>query len=160
MWDIFTIGICPDNATIDSTAYDDRDNFGYAFCKDKTVLSTIVGSALISSNNYGFYPIDNSATTGDVKLFDTDGFTDREKLITLSSGVIKTAVPYSDISFVVSAGPFSILANQSIDVGFSIAAGSTIDELRSAIKRSRDKYPNVRTDVKEEQKVYSSRIFA
>ncbi len=141
-----------DNATIDSTAYDDQDNFGYAFCKDKTVLSTIVGSALISSNNYGFYPIDNSATTGDIKLFDTDGFTDREKWITLSSGVIKTAVPYSDISFVISAGPFSIPARQSIDVGFSIAAGSTIDELRNAIRQSRNKYPNVRTDIKEEQK--------
>jgi len=141
-----------DTPTADSTYYDETNNFGVAFDKTKSV-DTYVGAALLSSNNYGYYPIDNNATTGEVILANVDGFSDAEKWITISSkGTMnKTAGP-SDISFVISAGPFSIPANKSIDIGFSVAAGSTLDELKNAISRSRDQYPKVRTDVKEGQK--------
>ncbi|MFA5803011.1 MAG: S8 family peptidase [Melioribacteraceae bacterium] len=135
----------------DSTYYDETDNFGVAFDKNRGV-NTYVGAALVSSNNYGYYPIDNNATTGEIILADANGFSDSEKWITISNQLKKKSAGPSDISFVVSAGPFIIPANQSIDVGFSIAAGSTINELKNAIKQSRIKYPDVRTDIKEEQK--------
>jgi hypothetical protein len=140
-----------DAPSADSTYYNETDNFGVAFDKTKGV-NTYVGAALVSSNNYGYYPIDNNASTGEIILADANGFSDSEKWIALSNGVKKKSLGPSDISFVISAGPFSIPARQSIDVGFSIAAGSTIDELRNAIRQSRNKYPNVRTDIKEEQK--------
>jgi len=141
-----------DAPTADSTYYDETNSFAVAFDKTKKV-DTYVGAALLSSNNYGYYPIDNNATTGEVILANADGFSDAEKWITISSkgAMNKTAGP-SDISFVISAGPFSISANQSIDIGFSVAAGSTLDELKNAINQSRIKYPNVRTDVREEQR--------
>lgn len=143
-WDL------PANApSADSTYYDEVNNFAVAFDKTKAV-GTYVGAALVSSNNFGYYPIDNNANSGDIIL--APEFSDAEKWITISSGINKKSLGPSDISFVISGGPFSIPAKQSIDVGFSVAAGSTIDELKNAIIQSRIKYPNVRTDIKEEQK--------
>ncbi|MDP3581696.1 MAG: S8 family serine peptidase, partial [Ignavibacteria bacterium] len=58
-----------DDPVKDSTAFDAEENFGYAFYKDKIVLGTYTGAALISEQNYGYYPINNAATSGDVRLF-------------------------------------------------------------------------------------------
>ncbi|MDP2037780.1 MAG: S8 family serine peptidase, partial [Ignavibacteria bacterium] len=56
-----------DDPVKDSTAFDAEENFGYAFYKDKIVLGTHTGAALISEQNYGYYPINNAATSGDVR---------------------------------------------------------------------------------------------
>lgn len=133
-----------DNATIDSTAYDLQDNFGYAFCNDKTKESAIVGSALVSetvsSNKYGYYPIDNNANTGNVILADANGFSTSEKWTTLSSGVINNKIGPADVSFVVSGGPYNISAQSILKLGFTVSAGATFSELRDAIRQSREKY--------------------
>ncbi|TSA25713.1 MAG: T9SS C-terminal target domain-containing protein [Ignavibacteriales bacterium] len=136
----FDWDIPADNPTIDSTAYDLTDNFGYAFCTNKTLASTIVGAALVSSNKYGYYPIDNNATSGSVILTDVNGFSDAEKWITLFSGIVNNKIGPTDISFVISGGDFSIPAQSTLKVGFAIAAGATLNELRNAIKQSRNKY--------------------
>ncbi len=132
-----------DAPTADSTYYDETNNFAVAVDKTKKV-DTYVGAALVSTNSYGYYPIDNNATTGEVILANSDGFSDAEKWIAISSkgAMNKTAGP-SDISFVISAGPFNVPANQSIDIGFSVAAGSTLDELKNAIRQSRIKFKDV-----------------
>lgn len=124
----------------DSTAYDAADNFGYAFYQNKTVLNTIVGAALVSSANYGYYPINNAASSGDVRLFDTNGYTDSEKWISLSSGIVKKNDGYVDVSFVVSGGPFAIAAGKSLKVAYAIAAADNIGDLKTAIRQSRTKY--------------------
>lgn len=141
-----------DNPTIDSTAYDLTDNFGYAFCSDKTAESTIVGAALISSNKYGYYPIDNNATSGSIILADDNGFSDGEKWIALSSGIVNHQLVLTDISFVISGGAFSIPAQDTLKVGFVIAAGETLNEVRNAIIQSRDKYQDIISSINEDYK--------
>ena len=138
------------NAAIDSTEYDMTDNFGYAFCSDKTLVSTIVGAALISPGNYGYYPIDNNAA-GSINFGDANGFSDGEKWITLSSGIRNNKIGPADISFVISGGAFSIPAHDTLKVGFAIAAGETLNELRAAIIQSRIKYQLI-SSVNEEDK--------
>ncbi len=147
----FDWDIPADDPNIDTTAYDTAENFGYAYCKDVSKENTIVGAALISSDKYGYYPIDNSATSGDVRLFDADGYTDGEKWLSISSGIVKEKVPVSDISFVVSGGPYSIHANESIKIAFSIAAGKELNDLRNSIKQSRNKYIDIYTNISEEK---------
>ena len=139
-----------DNPTIDSTAYDLTNNFGYAFCSDRTAESTIVGSALISSDKYGYYPVDNNATTGNIILADDNGFSNAEKWITLSSGTVNTKIGPSDISFVVSGGGFNLPAQDSLKIGFVIAAGETLEEVRIAITRSRIKYQEIISSIEED----------
>lgn len=124
----------------DTTYFDRADNFAVAYEKSRRMTGTIVGAALISATSYGYYAIDNTSTTGDVVMGDADGFSDAEKWFTLSNGIKNTAAGVSDISLVVSGGPFNIPSKQSINVGFAIAAGSTIDELKQAVRQSRQQY--------------------
>jgi hypothetical protein len=71
---------------------------------------------------------------------DVNGFSDAEKWITLSSGIKNKPVGSTDISLVVSGGPFSIETNGNLEVAFSIAAGSSLAELKTAIRQSRIKF--------------------
>jgi hypothetical protein len=127
------------------------DNFGYAFCSDKTLVSTIVGAALISPGNYGYYPLDNNAPQGS-SIYFVDGFSDDEKWITLSNGIKNNKIGPADISFVISGGAFSIPAQDSLKVGFAIAAGETLNELRTAIIQSRIKYRGIISSINEGDK--------
>jgi subtilisin family serine protease len=137
----------------DSTAYDTAENFGYAFYQDKDVLGTYVGAALISSDNYGYYPINNAATSGDVRLFDANEFSDHEKWITLSKGIVKQDIGYVDASFVVSGGPYNIAANQALKIAFAVAAADNLAELRSVIKQSRIHYKTIVSVGKEAEEI-------
>ncbi len=124
----------------DTTYFDQTDNFAVAYEKSKQMTGTIVGAALISTASYGYYAIDNTATTGDVIMGDANGFSNAEKWFALSNGIKNKSAGVSDISLVVSGGPFNIPSKQSINVGFAIAAGSTIDELKQAVRQSKEKY--------------------
>lgn len=139
-----------------TTLYDAQDNFAYAY--NVNTQNVFVGTALISHNNYGFYPIKNDANSGDVRLFDNNGFTDIEKFITLSSGIYNTSPFVSDISYVVSGGPFNINSGQTQNIAFAIAAASTLDELRNAIRRSREKYLSIPTGINENTETIPSEI--
>jgi subtilisin family serine protease len=146
-----------DNPQKDSTYYNSTFNLGIVVDKSNAV-STYVGAALISSNaqnQFGYYPIDNNATAGEIILNDSNGFSDAEKWISLSRGTSNQLLKSSDVSFVISGGPYSIQSTKSIDVGFAIAAGPTFNELVNAIMQSKIKYPNVRTDIKEEKNIPS-----
>ncbi len=138
-----------DDYANNTTRYDSLDNFAYAY--NVNTPSVYVGTALISHNSYGYYPIKNDTAAGDVRLFDTNGFTDAEKFITLSNGVVSGFDGASDISNVVSGGPFSLQPGQTESIAYSIAAASTLDELRTVIKRSREKYKSVPTNIIEEK---------
>lgn len=140
----FDWDIPADSATIDSTYYDKLGNFGYAYCINKSIVSTYVGVALISSDKYGYYPIDNEQM-----LFDQLGFTKYEKWLTLSSGVMNFGAGPSDVSFTISGGPFDIRSGETLTVAFSIAAGETLDDLRNSIIKSREKYQSIISNVTE-----------
>ena len=142
-----------DDPVKDSTAFDAEENFGYAFYKDKDVLGTYTGAALISAQNFGYYPINNAATSGDVKLFDADEFSEKEKWTSLSSGIVKQNIGYVDASFVVSGGPYKLSANQNLKVAYVIAAADNLAELRSVIKQSRIKYKTIVSVEKNEENI-------
>lgn len=131
----------------DTTYFDDVNKFAVAYNAKNTTPYTIpymiyyTGTALISDDsNYGYYAIDNTATSGNVVINDAAGFTSADKWYALSNGVKSASAGVSDISFVISGGPYSIPANQSINVAFAIAAGSTLQEVIDAISESKIKY--------------------
>ncbi|MEW6702992.1 MAG: S8 family serine peptidase, partial [Bacteroidota bacterium] len=139
-----------DDPTQDSTYFDQTENF--AVVLDKTErTNAFVGAALISSDKFGYYPIDNNATSGEVNMVDSDGFSDAEKWLTISGGIKKKTFGLTDVSYVVSGGPFNLPAKQSTSIAFAIAAGSTIDELKNAIRQSRIKYSDIRTSIEDER---------
>ena len=122
----------------DIVNYDNTGNLGYAYHLGRNP-DTYVGTALISSDNYGFWAIANG---GDSQFQIYDGFSNAEKWQTLSSGIGKTSAGPTDISEVTSAGPFSIPAGKYVNVAFVMAAGSNLDELRASVSNARDIYNN------------------
>ncbi|MEJ5351654.1 MAG: S8 family serine peptidase [Melioribacteraceae bacterium] len=144
----FDWDIPPNEATKDSADYDINDNFGYAYCIDKSLSTNYAAAALISSDKYGFYPIYNEIT-----LFDLEagGFTKKDKWISLSSGVVKNGIGPADVSFTISGGPFNIPAGETLPVAFALAAGENLNEIRNAIRLSREKYISLISDVSNEE---------
>jgi subtilisin family serine protease len=149
----FDWDIPADDPVKDSTAFDGIDNFAYSFYKDKNILGTYTGAALVSGNNFGFYPINNAATEGDVRLFDANEYSDKEKWTTLSSGIVKKDIGYVDASYVVSSGPYKIAANQNLKVAYVVAAGDNLPDLRNVIKQSKIQYKALIDDINEEKTI-------
>jgi len=132
----------------DFTAYDTIGNFGYCYHVGGNP-TTWVAAALVSSDSYGFWAINNQGSDGGFSIY--DGYADSEKWQSLSSGIGKPQAGAGDVSHVISGGPYSIQPNETIHIAFSIAAGFNIDELRNAISNSRNKYPQIPTSIINEE---------
>ncbi len=142
----FDFDIDSTDASNDVISYDTVSNFGYAFSKNKTP-STIIGASLISSDQYGFYAMNEKGDGGRAISF--DGFTDSEKWATISSGLTYSQVSPGDISFVVSGGPYNLSPGEKATVGFVLAADTSIAKINTAIERSMIKYFDIPSGTKE-----------
>ncbi len=131
----------------DSISYDLQNNFGYVH-NANNVEPTYVGFALLSHTNYNFYPIMNDGSDGGFEIY--DGFSDSEKWTSLASGISKLSAGNSDISGVISGGPFNINTNDSLDIAFALFAGYNLNELQTAVQNARLIYENIITSFEEE----------
>ncbi|GAB4135552.1 MAG: hypothetical protein Fur0041_09660 [Bacteroidia bacterium] len=89
------------------------------------------------------YAIDNvSGGNGGVNIF--DGFATNEKYITLSTTRQQagTTGQGNDVCNVVSAGPYSINANDSITVAFALIAGDDLTDLQNSAVDAQVMYDN------------------
>jgi len=136
------------DGTDDSAKYDNTGNFGYAF-HNTANFDTLIATALISSNNYGYWAILNDGSDGYFGIY--DGFTNTEKWQAISSGIGKASAGPGDISEVTSGGPFTISAGQTLDVAFAIAAGTSLADLRNSIGNARVKYQSIPASVSNEK---------
>ena len=133
----------------DKTTYDAQGNLSYTY-NTTGGPDTWVTTALISSDKYSFYAIDNDGTAGGFGVNDDNGFTDAEKWQALSNGISKSTAGPTDISHVIGGGPFNISPGDTIDVGFVIGAGLTLEDLRTIVSNARAKYAEILvTDVEE-----------
>ncbi len=126
-------------------AYDSLGGFGYAYDQNLTHINTYIGMALLLKGNYGIYAITNDGSDGGIDIY--DGFTKSGKWTALTNGIKHAAAGPSDISAVVSSGPYNISANGSIDVAFAIAADTSITALREAVKDAKKKFGWILRDV-------------
>ncbi|MBZ0184003.1 MAG: S8 family peptidase [Melioribacteraceae bacterium] len=126
----------------DTVNYDVADNFAFIKDAEDSPTSDIVGMALISGTEFGYYGIDNNAS-GQISMYDANGFSKSEKWTTLSNGVTETAAGPTDVSAVISAGPYSIPADSKVTVAFALAAGEDMNSLRAAIQESRSTYNSI-----------------
>ncbi len=140
----------------DMVTYNAADNFGYAYDLDGQPQTIFIGAALVSSDNQGFYAINQDSVTGEVTPNSTDGFNDSEKWYAISHGLKKLIAGPADISYVISGGPFNVEAGKTIDVAFSLACGSSVEEVRAAIRQSRIKYQSIPTDVRTDDSAIPS----
>jgi len=81
--------------------------------------------------------IDNSAGGSGLNFGVFDGFSAVEKVRALRAGREKTTVFSKDVSTVVASGPYHIMPNQQVVVGFLYAYGNTLEELRAQVAAAR-----------------------
>ncbi len=135
----------------DFTAWDPVGNLGYLH-NVGTTISTYVGSALISSADYGFWGILNPGGDGGFSIY--DDFTKAEKWQALSSGIGKAQAGAGDVSHVISGGPFLIPAGEEINVAFVVAAGEDLNSIRASVQGARIKYlEEIITNINDNEKV-------
>ena len=116
---------------VDYARYDASLGFGYAMNK-KIGADSLAGIGVLSHpGTTGFIAIDNVS-----QLY--DGFTPIEKWIFLSSGVQTTSLDATDVSLLVSTGPFVLIPHQQVQVGFAVVGGNSEVELKSHFRKAQD----------------------
>ncbi|GBD04640.1 Thermophilic serine proteinase [bacterium HR20] len=119
----------------DVAIWSEPDGFYYCYNTQDHSLPYL-GMQIVSDHQSNAFMMDNNGTTADNPGV-YDGYTKAEKWRTISSGIGRTRSSVTDASAVIAAGPFSIGAGASEQVVFSIFAGRSLDELRSAAERAR-----------------------
>ncbi|TNE73822.1 T9SS type A sorting domain-containing protein [bacterium] len=89
-----------------------------------------VNSAIAIDNAY-------SGTDNEVNFSIYDGFTKAEKWNALTQGLAKTSVNNTDVSNMISSGPYRINSSDSISVGFLWSYATSLDDLTNYINNAK-----------------------
>jgi len=119
--------------------YSKSDSILYVFDEDNRFSGPYVAVANMGVNA-GVLAIDNAysgSSTSPYVFGIYDGFTDDEKIAALKSDTMHTSVSNTDVSAVVSTGPFTIKPGNDITAGFIYAFGDNILQLKSQIHNAR-----------------------
>lgn len=137
-WDI-------DAATYGSNKGDVDNVNRMGYCYYSGANGTYAGIKLLShTGGFNHYAIDNiSGGAGGVNIF--DGYDTNEKYTTLSTSRAQsgtTTTPGNDVCDVVSSGPFTIAAGDSVVVAFALIAGDDLADLQSSAVAAQTMYDN------------------
>lgn len=109
--------------------YDIQNNYGYAFNNDNAELPYI-GVKSLSNYPINYYAMDNDGEqTDNIGVY--NGFLKTEKYTTLTGGIQRQESSITDISMVMSAGPFSLKSGESKTIPFAIFAGKNLEEIKT-----------------------------
>ena len=130
-WDISNKG------QSDRADWDSLYRIGYIYSLDTSRL--YYAGIQILSGPPDYYAIDNdSANAGPNSFGVYDGFTDKEKFESLSSGIGRKQAGFAldsgaDVSHTVASGPYVINPGDSITVAFAIHATKTLQDLLASV---------------------------
>jgi len=130
----------------DMVNYDSLNGFGYVYDDNGDPVTTNIGLAFLSQGKQGFFAMDAEGISNPTIAY--DGFTDKEKWISLTSGLKYKSSGPNDISLVISGGPFTLLPNVNHNFDFLIACGDNLESLTQNVLKAKQKYNNVLTDIK------------
>ncbi len=138
-WDVLP-NYANNKATVDMSR-----RLGYAYSTD--VGGFYAGVKLLSAGGFNQYAADNDATgQGGVNL--SDGYSTDEKYLTMSTMRTDAGVPGTgnDVIDVVSSGPFTIGAGDSIVVAFALLAANDLPTLQAGADAAQIMYDGLFTN--------------
>jgi subtilisin family serine protease len=131
------------------SAFDGDYNIGYVYDSSHDGSPTFIGLSLLGTESISYHSIvNNEQESTHWGIY--DGFTDEEKWQSISGGITTLSTGPTDISHVMSAGPFSIAAGDSRQITFALIAGSSLSSLRDRVVSARQLLSKV-TAVKPEK---------
>ncbi|MBX7124164.1 MAG: S8 family serine peptidase [Cyclobacteriaceae bacterium] len=137
-WDITT------NGQQDAAGWDNDARLGYVF-PAQTAAKPSAGIALLKGISAEYYAIDNNQSIAGNPFGLYDGFSRKEKMTAISSGLTRTTAGVTsasgnDVSHVVSAGPYSLAAGEETTITFALIAAANVDELKRFAHRADSLY--------------------
>ena len=136
-WDITAATYGTNRALFDAAL-----KMGYAF--EVLSNSNYAGIKQLTPGGTTYYAINNDGTDGSINIY--DGFTKSEKYQCMSGAgrvAAGTSGNGTDVSMILSAGPFSINAGDSIKVAFALVGGDNLTDITSAAQAAQIKYTSV-----------------
>ncbi|HKC67431.1 MAG TPA: T9SS type A sorting domain-containing protein, partial [Bacteroidia bacterium] len=132
-------------ASTNRADYDAARMMGYTYNLPTTTL--FAGIQLLTNTTPNFYAIDNvGAGCGGVDIASSAGFSKADKYTTLSTMRTQAGDSTStgnDVCNVMSSGPFTIAANDSIKVAFALIAGDNLTDLQTSADTAYIRYNGV-----------------
>jgi serine protease len=128
-WDI---GMSGSN---NQASFNETYNYGYARNITSDSLPYI-GVAVLTEGDLNYYAIDNGSTEENNPGV-WNGFTRREKWITLTGGIARKESSVTDISIVIGSGPATLRVGDTTRVVFAIFCGQNPQELETAFLNAR-----------------------
>jgi subtilisin family serine protease len=127
---------------------------GYVY--NTTPTGLWAGIKVLTPTPFNHYAIDNIAGLGGVNM--TDGYDTNEKYTTLSTARATAGGTGTgnDVIDVVSTGPFTLTAGDSVTVAFALIAGDDLDDINTSAGNAQIKYDNltsVETPVAADQQI-------
>lgn len=139
-WDI-------DASTYGSNKGDEDLANRMGYCYYTGANGVYAGIKLLSSGLFNHYAIDNTnGGSGGVNMY--DGYDNAEKYTTLSTGRSQSGTATgggNDVCHVVSSGPFTIAAGDSVIVGFALIAGDNLADIQGSAVDAQNNWDNVVT---------------
>ena len=136
-WDITENTYATNRAMFDSTL-----RMGYAF--EVTANNNYTGIKLLTPGVAHYYAYNNDGSDGSINIY--DGFSKQEKYQSMSgagraqAGMIGNG---TDISMLLSSGPFSMLPYDSVKIAFALLGGDSLNEIVAAATAAQLKYNSV-----------------
>ena len=129
----------------DKAAWDATTRTGYVYTPNPT--ERWVGAIQVLTGTPNYWAIDNDEKISGNPFGVYDGFTDKEKFKSLSSGVGReeagTTGEGNDVSHTVAAGPYTIPAGETIRVAFALHGGSSIEDILASAEAAKIKYQSI-----------------
>lgn len=134
-------------ASANKSDYDATRKMGYTWASASANL--FAGIQLLTNTPPNFYAIDNvGAGAGGVNISSSAGFKKADKYTTLSTmrtTAGDSTAPGNDVCNVMSSGPFTIPANDSIKVAFALLAGDNLTDLQTSADTAFVRYNGIQT---------------
>jgi hypothetical protein len=114
----------------------DYDNMFGIVRNVKNSTLPLAGVKIITPQPVNFYAIDNGGNTKDSSIGIYNGFSKREKWMTLSNGIKRPESEVTDVSMVISAGPMRMLPLDTVRVTFALFAAKNLEQLKETAKKA------------------------
>ncbi len=128
--------------TTNVALYDSASKMGYAY--EYNTTSAFAGTkALKHKYNVNNYALDCNGANGSISTYDVDVLSDAEKKTALTTS--RNVAGIGDVAILLSQGPFTIAAGDSITVAFALIAGNNFNSLIASGLKADSIYTTIRS---------------
>lgn len=138
-WDI-----PPPNYATNVESFDAPRRLGWAH--DTQAGGLFCGIKVLTPGGVNYYAFNNNGSNGSVNIY--DGFTKQEKYQTMSS-LSRLASDTTDISMMISNGPFSIVIGDSVHIAFALLVADSLQQLQTAADSAQQQFNSIGSGIPE-----------